>query len=70
MTALTIFKSALLMAACLFTIGAQASTCITAGRMNNSVWATQFQSVRHLDDAGRILPVKYKSELKRSPRLI
>uniref|UniRef100_UPI00404798A2 hypothetical protein n=1 Tax=Limnohabitans sp. TaxID=1907725 RepID=UPI00404798A2 len=31
--------------------------------MDNSVWAPQFQSVRLLDDAGRSLPVKNKSEL-------
>jgi len=28
------------------------------GRMNNAVWAPQFQSVRLLDDAGRNLKVK------------
>ena len=63
MSAYTIFKPSLLLAACFFSIGVQASSCITAGRMNNSVWAPQFQSVRLLDDAGRILPVKNKSEL-------
>ena len=63
MSAYTIFKPSLLLAACFFSIGVQASTCITAGRMDNSVWAPQFQSVRLLDDAGRILPVKNKSEL-------
>jgi hypothetical protein len=31
--------------------------------MDNSVWAPQFQTVRILDEAGRILPVKNKSEL-------
>ena len=31
--------------------------------MNNAVWAPQFQSVRLLDDAGRNLKVKNKSEL-------
>jgi hypothetical protein len=51
------------LAACVLPIGVQASTCITAGRMDNSVWAPQFQTVRLLDDAGRILPVKNKSEL-------
>ncbi len=65
MTAFTIFKTSLLLAACLISIGVQASSCITAGRMDNSVWAPQFQSVRLLDDAGRILPVKNKSELTR-----
>jgi len=44
-------------------MGVQASSCITAGRMDNAVWAPQFQSVRLLDDAGRIVPVKNKSEL-------
>ena len=63
MSAYTIFKSSLLLAACLLSIGVQASSCITAGRMDNSVWAPQFQSVRLLDDAGRKLKVKNKSEL-------
>jgi hypothetical protein len=63
MNAFIIFKPSLLLAACLLPIGVQASTCITAGRMNNSVWAPQFQAVRLLDDAGRILKVKNKSEL-------
>ena len=63
MSAYTIFKPSLLLAACFFSSGIQASSCITAGRMDNSVWAPQFQSVRLLDDAGRILPVKNKSEL-------
>ena len=63
MSAYTIFKPSLLLAAFLLSIGVQASTCITAGRMDNSVWAPQFQSVRLLDDAGRIMPVKNKSEL-------
>lgn len=63
MTALTICKPSLFLAVCLLSIGVQASSCITAGRMDNAVWAPQFQSVRLLDDAGRILPVKNKSEL-------
>lgn len=63
MSACTIFKSSLLLAACLHSIGVHASTCITAGRMDKSVWAPQFQSVRLLDDAGRNLTVKNKSEL-------
>lgn len=63
MSAYIIFKPSLLLAACLLSIGVQASTCITAGRMDNSVWAPQFLSVRLLDDAGRSLPVKNKSEL-------
>ena len=63
MNAFTIFKPSLLLAACLLPIGALASTCITAGRMDNSVWAPQFQTVRLLDGAGRIVPVKNKSEL-------
>ena len=65
MNAFIIFKPSLLLAACLLPIGVQASTCITAGRMDNSVWAPQFQSVRLLDEAGRIVPVKNKSELTR-----
>jgi hypothetical protein len=63
MAAFTIFKSSLLFAACLLSIGVQASSCIIAGRMDNAVWAPQFQSVRLLDDAGRTLKVKNKSEL-------
>ena len=67
MTAFTIYKPSLLSAAiaCLFATSVQASTCITAGRMDNAVWAPQFQSVRLLDEAGRILLVKNKSELTR-----
>ena len=63
MSAFSVFKPSLLCAACLLSIGVQASSCITAGRMDNSVWAPQFQSVRLLDDAGRSLPVKNTSEL-------
>ena len=63
MNAFSILKPSLLLAACLLSIGVQASSCITAGRMDNSVWAPQFQTVRLLDNAGRILPVKNKSEL-------
>ncbi len=65
MNAFIIFKPSLLLVACLLPICVHASTCITAGRMDNSVWAPQFQSVRLLDDAGRIVPVKNKSELTR-----
>lgn len=63
MSAYTNFKPSLLLAACFFSSGIQASSCITAGRMDKAVWAPQFQSVRLLDDAGRILTVKNKSEL-------
>lgn len=63
MNAFTIFKPSILLAACVLPIGVQASNCITAGRMDNAVWAPQFQSVRLLDDAGRNLTVKNKSEL-------
>ena len=64
MTAFTIYKPSLLSAAiaCLFSTSVQASTCITAGRMDNAGWAPQFQSVRLLDDAGRNFIVKNKSE--------
>jgi hypothetical protein len=65
MNVFAISKPSLLLAACLLPFGVQASTCITAGRMDNSVWAPQFQSVRLLDETGRILPVKNKSELTR-----
>ena len=63
MSAFSIFKPSLVLAACLLSIGVQASSCITAGRMDNSVWAPQFQSVRLLDGTGRIVPVMNKSEL-------
>ena len=63
MTAFKTYKPYLLLAACFLSIGVQASTCITAGRMDNAVWAPQFQSVRLLDDAGRNLTVKNKSKL-------
>ena len=65
MTAFTNYKPSLLSAAiaCLFSTSVQASNCITAGRMDNAVWAPKFQSVRLLDDAGRNLTVKNKSEL-------
>ena len=63
MTAFKTYKPCLLLAACFLSIGVQASTCITAGRMDNAVWAPQFQSVRLLDDAGRNLTVKNKFEL-------
>ena len=63
MTAFKSYKPSLLLAACFLSIGVQASTCITAGRMDNAAWAPQFQSVRLLDNAGRNLTVKNKSEL-------
>ena len=63
MSALTIYKPSLLFAASFLSIGVEASTCITAGRLDSAGWAPQFQSVRLLDEAGRILPVKNKSEL-------
>ncbi len=68
MTAFTtnhVIKPSLLAAAmaCLFISSVQASTCITAGRMDAAGWAPQFQSVRLLDETGRIVLVKNKSEL-------
>jgi len=65
MTAFTIFKPSLLSAAmaCLLISSVEASTCITAGRMDATGWAPQFQSVRLLDETGRILLVNNKSEL-------
>lgn len=50
---------------CLLATAAHASSCITAGRMDAGRWAPQFQSVRLLDEAGKLLPVKNKSELAR-----
>ncbi len=49
--------------ACLLSNSVQASSCITAGRMDAAGWAPQFQTVRLLDGAGRALPVKNKSDL-------
>ena len=43
---------------------AHASTCITAGRMDTAGWSPQFNSVHLLNEAGRVLVVKSKSELK------
>jgi hypothetical protein len=65
MTAFTIFKPSLLSAAMAYLLisSVEASTCITAGRMDAAGWAPQFQSVRLLDETGRILLVKNKSEL-------
>ena len=43
---------------------ASETSCITAGRFNaDGKWSPQFQSVKLLDDAGRSLSVKLKSEL-------
>ena len=43
---------------------ASESSCITAGRLNaDGNWSPQFQSVKLLDDTGRSLSVKRKSEL-------
>lgn len=50
---------------CLLATGVQASTCVIAGRMDAGVWAPQFQSLRLLDESGRLLPVKNKAELAR-----
>ena len=50
----------------LFSQSANASeaSCITAGRFNgDGKWSPQFQSVKLLDDVGRGLSVKLKSEL-------
>ena len=49
--------------ACLLLNGAHATTCITAGRMDTAGWAPQFKSVHLLNEAGRVLVVKNKSEL-------
>jgi hypothetical protein len=43
---------------------ASETSCITAGRLNaDGNWSPQFQSVKLLDDTGRSLSVKLKSEL-------
>ena len=48
---------------CTLLNGAYASTCITAGRMDTAGWSPQFKSVHLLNEAGRVLVVKNKSEL-------
>jgi hypothetical protein len=52
-------------AVCFFSSFAQASSCITAGRINENGWAPQFQSVRLIDEAGRTLRTKMKNELQK-----
>lgn len=48
----------------LSTVCASESSCITAGRINDfGNWSPQFQYVRLLDDTGRRLNIKLKSEL-------
>jgi hypothetical protein len=43
---------------------ASETSCITAGRFNaDGKWSPQFKSVKLLDDSGRSLSVKLKSEL-------
>jgi hypothetical protein len=49
---------------CTLLNGAHATTCITAGRMDTAGWAPQFKSVQLLNEAGQVLVVKNKSELK------
>ena len=65
LTVNTLTKPTLLMIvlACTLINGAHASTCITAGRMDTAGWAPQFKSVHLLNEAGRVLVVKNKSEL-------
>jgi len=61
----TLTKPTLLMIvlACTLINSVFASTCITAGRMDTAGWAPQFKSVHLLNEAGRVLVVKNKSEL-------
>ena len=61
----TLSKPTLLMVVLVCTLfnGAHASTCITAGRMDTEGWSPQFKSVQLLNEAGRVLVVKNKSEL-------
>jgi len=48
----------------LHSANASETSCITAGRFNaDGKWSPQFQSVKLLDDTGRSLSVKRKSEL-------
>ena len=53
----------LIVLTCTLLNGAHASTCITAGRMDTAGWAPQFKSVQLLNEAGRVLVIKNKSEL-------
>lgn len=53
---------------CALAAGAQANeaSCISAGRLNaEGRWAPRFEEVRLLDEAGRALSVRNKSELAR-----
>ena len=62
----SILKASLVITGTLFLQSANASetSCITAGRFNaDGNWSPQFQSVKLLDDTGRSLSVKLKSEL-------
>jgi len=54
----------LVVSVCTYLNCAHASTCITAGRMDTAGWAPQFKSVYLLNEAGQVLVVKNKSELK------
>jgi len=60
-------KASVLLAGAALTLAsacASESSCITAGRINDAGnWSPQFQSVRLLDDTGRRLSIKLKSEL-------
>lgn len=53
----------LIVLSCILLNGAHASTCITAGRMDTAGWAPQFKSLQLLNEAGRVLVIKNKSEL-------
>ena len=62
----SILKASLVLTGTLILQSANASetSCITAGRFNaDGNWSPQFQSVKLLDDTGRRLSVKLKSEL-------
>jgi hypothetical protein len=61
----TFTKSMIFLAVLVCTLfnSAFASTCITAGRMDTAGWAPQFKSVHLLNEAGRVLVIKNKSEL-------
>ena len=65
LTVNTLTKPTLFLAVLVCTLlnGAHASTCITVGRMDIVGWAPQFKSVHLLNEAGRVLVVKNKSEL-------
>lgn len=50
---------------CFCTHLVHASSCITAGRLNDKGWAPQFQSVRLMGEDGRTLRTHMKNDLQK-----